>query len=129
MSHPAATPADVKAITGSTADVSVIQPFIDTAHILVDMAAPCANTTDEILTEADAYLAAHLMAIMGQGGVAAGGVNQESIESQSITYMASAVSGQGTLSTGYGQTANLLLSGCLSTLDGKKAGICFSGGA
>ena len=129
MSHPIATPQDVRDITGSEAADEVIQPFLDTAHLLVDKVSICANTTEEILTQADAYLAAHFMATMGQGGVSVGGVTSESIESLSLTYMANKLSGQGTMATPYGQTANLLLNGCLSSLDGKKAGIMFSGGA
>ena len=129
MSHPIATPQDVRDITGSSADDTEIQPFLDTAHLLVTKVEGCAKVSDDVLTQADAYLCAHLMAIMGQGGVSVGGVTSESIESQSITYMASSVSGSGTMSTPYGQTANLLLNGCLSTLDGKKSAICFTGGA
>ncbi len=129
MSHPAATPQDVRDINGTTASDEVIQPYIDAAHVLVDRAATCANTTDEILTQADAWLACHLMGSTGAGGASVGGVSSEKIETQSITYNASAITEQGIRSTTYGQTADMLLNGCLSSMNKQKAGVCFTGGA
>ena len=124
-----ATPEDVRAINGSTADDATIQPYLDTAHIIVNKVLTCANTDEETLTQAEAYLAAHYMALTGAGGEGAGTVKSESIQGQSISYNVSSISGQGTLSTAYGQIANSLLGGCLAMLDGKKAAVGFTGGA
>lgn len=129
MSHPIATPEQVRAINGSTATDEVIQPYIDVAHVLVTRAENCANVADAVLTQADAWLACHLMAITGAGGVASGGVISEKIETQSMTYSASAITEQGLRGTAYGQTADMLLNGCLSSMNKQKAGVCFTGGA
>lgn len=125
-----ATPDDVRAITGSTASDEEIQPYLDVAHYLVNSVQPCyGDLEEEVLTQAEAYLAAHLMATTGQGGITVGAVSDEKIDSQSISYAISKTNGEGILQTGYGRIANMLLNGCLSNLDKAKSGICFTGGA
>lgn len=126
-----ATPQDVRDINGSTATDGQIQPFLDTAHIMVNSAQTCSGADEDTLKEAEAYLAAHLMAVTGGGGTSAsqGAVSSESFEGHAINYSVSASTGQGVLSSTYGQIANTLLNGCLAAQDGKKAQIGFGGGA
>ena len=126
-----ATPEDVRAINGSTLDDAAIQPFIDTAHILVDSVLICANTTEDVLTQAEAWLSAHLMSVSSIGSSDGGGSSKssESFDLYSITWGVSMATGSGVLATNYGSVANTLLNGCLAAKDKSKALIDMSGGA
>jgi hypothetical protein len=131
MAHTSATPEQVRAINGSTLDDAAIQPFIDTAHIIVTSVETCANTDDETLTQADAWLAAHLMSISNVGTSACGGATKssESFDMYSITWGVSQSTGTGVMATNYGETADLLLNGCLSNKAKSASGVCYGGGA
>lgn len=124
------TPADVKQLTGSTLDNCTVQSFINTSYIIINKSQACANVDDDTLEEAEKYLAAHLMTLTtGGGGAENASVTSESIDSQSISYGISQISGQGILATSYGQTANMLMNGCLAELDKRRSAVIFSGGA
>lgn len=125
-----ANPQEVRDITGSSKSDPQIQPFLDTAHIMVNNAQSCASVDEQTLTEAEAYLASHLMTVTGGGGGSGNApVNSESIDGMSISYAAAQVQGQGVLSTNYGQIADLLLGSCLSYVTKAKSTVFFSGGA
>ena len=82
----ASTPADVKAITGSTLDDAVIQPFIDAAACIMERVAFCTtakNITDECLTQACTWLAAHLLTSSAVGEDSAT-VKKERFENYSV---------------------------------------------
>lgn len=126
------TPAQVRAITGSTLDDTSIDPFIEAANILVDrtVANGCASSlSDETLTTAETFLASHLLANSGAGESGGGGIKtKEQFENYQVEFQR-AMAGDGLLGSQYGMTANALLNGCLIDLDKRQAGIVFFGGA
>ena len=125
-----ATPADVRAINNTTLDDAAIQPFLDVASTIVNSVLLCARVDEDTLTQAEAWLAAHLMSVSGAGQAGGGGAKTaESFDMYSITWGVSVGTGSGTLSTNYGQTANTLLNGCLASKDKRRSGIAYSGGA
>jgi hypothetical protein len=122
------TPADVRALNGSTLTDVETQSFIDTASLLIDATAGCAGVDEATLTEAEKYLTAHLMeGADGGGGTGAGAIQSESIESMSSTYATKM--DNGVKSTNYGQVADMLMRGCLSKYELRRSNIAFTGGA
>lgn len=123
------TPVEVRGVNGSSLDDSVIQPFVDAAICIVDGASDCTTAkgvTQACLDNAAAWLAAHLLA-MSAIGVDTATVKKESFENYSVERVVGGFSGQGVLSTTYGQTANTLLGGCLAESDKAPATVCFFG--
>lgn len=125
------TPEEVRAINGSTLDDASIQPFIDTATVIIDSVVACANTDEETLKQAETWLTCHLMAISSTGTGAGRGTAkaQESFDMYSITWAVGNSTGGGVLSTNYGSTANMLVNGCLFEKNKQKCLIAFGGGA
>ena len=121
---------DVKAITGSTLIDATVDLFIVTANIMINKAVTdgCAVTDETVLTEAEKYLAAHLMTTSGVGATAGGLIaSKERFENYTVEYAMSTVMGDGVNATMYGKTANMLMGGCLSDLTTAKASIGFFG--
>jgi hypothetical protein len=119
MSHTPATPADVKAITGSTLADGSITPFLTAAAcIIASIEDDCAaHVTDACLTQAEAFLASHLLTSSNVGSDSKQ-VMKESLRGKySVEYLSSKAQGSGVLSTTFGETANMLTGGCLAELD------------
>jgi hypothetical protein len=120
------TPADVKAISGSTVDDSIVEMFIDAATCMIDqVVANGSKATDPCLASAETFLSAHIMA---GSGVDEGLLTKETFENYSKEVQRS-VQGEGVLGTQYGVTANALVNGMLIDLDKRPAGVIFAGGA
>ncbi len=126
-----ADPADVRAINGADLTDPFITPFITAANCIIDrVAATCPTLTNSCLKQAEVWLSAHMMAVTGVGQEAgAGSVKTERFENYSITWANNQGTGEGVLSTSYGQMANTLTNGCLVELDKRQATIGFFGGA
>ena len=125
----ATTPADVKAINGSTLDDVVIQPFIDAADCILQTVSGCTSDkgiTSACLDIARAWLAAHLMGMSSIGNDTLA-KKKESFENYTVERVVGGFSGKGILSTPYGQTANSLTGGCLQEADKGQAKVCFFG--
>ncbi len=122
---------DVRKITGSKADDSTIQIFVDTAQCILDSISACTsdkNISDECLEKALAYLAAHLLVSSGAGNSDTGKVKKkESFENYSVEYAMGSIEGQGIMSTTYGQSANAITQGCLQEVGKRNPSICFFG--
>lgn len=118
MSHTAATEAEVKAITGSTLADAAITPFLTAANCLIDNVGDCGdNVTDACKTQAEAFLAAHLLTQSNVGSDSKQ-VQKESLRGKySVEYLSAKAQGSGVLSTTFGETANMLMGGCLAELD------------
>lgn len=126
-----ATPADVRAINGSTAEDAAIQPFIDAASCIIDQIEACAigkGISSDCLKTAEAYLAAHLMSQSAMGQKT-GVKKRETFENYTVEWARSQITGQGILSSDYGAAANALTGGCLQEADKRTAFIGFFGGA
>ena len=126
----ACTPDDVRAITGSDASDEAIQPFIDAAQCIIDGLAGCMTSKGVLQSDQDkacAFLAAHIMSSskVGQDGI--GTKRRETFENYTVEWAMSSLSGQGPLSTSYGQTANLLTRGCLQESYKAPSAVCFFG--
>lgn len=108
----------VRGITGSTLDNTAIQPFIDASACFMEQISDCTESmTTACVENAQAYLASHLLtsSTVGQASAA---IKQESLAGKySVTYLAASATGQGVLSTPYGQAANAMVRGCLAQLD------------
>ncbi len=119
MAYTPATPDDVKAITGSTLADPSIAPFLAAAScVLLQVVDDCAaNIPDDCKTQAEAFLASHLL-ISSEVGTDSRTIKKESLRGKySTEYSTAGASGTGVLSTTYGQTANMMLGGCLAELD------------
>ena len=117
------TPQDVKDITGSTLDDAAIQPFIDAAGCLIDSAAECAGVSDAQQDKACTFLSAHLL-VSSNVGKKSRQIKSQKIEGlYDATYVVNASKGSGVLSTTYGETANMLMGGCLAEMDKAPAGL------
>lgn len=120
----ATTPDQVRGITGSKLEDSIIQPFVTAAGCIMLRVADCtASMTDDCVDVAETYVAAHLLTItpIGKGS---GTIIKETLNGEySVEYLVSSVSKGGILSTQYGQMANTMLGGCLAELD--KAPVSF----
>lgn len=114
----ATTPDQVRGITGSTLEDSIIQPFIDAAGCVMAQVADCtADMTAACTDIAEAYVTAHLLTIspVGKGS---GTITKETIRGKySVEYLVSQVNKGGILSSQWGQTANTMLGGCLAQID------------
>lgn len=107
---------------------AAIEPFLAASNILISKVVATGRATDidaTTLSNAEAFLAAHLYSQSGAGKDA------QTIESEQFeNYMTKYASRSGPAmawitSTGYGQTANLLLNGLLAEVLGTKASIEF----
>lgn len=124
-----ATTDDVRALTGSTLSDTEIQPFLDAAACVMAGISPCTTgklISDDCLTQAHAWLAAHLLSVSGVGGNTRV-KKREKFENYDVEWAMSQSTGQGVKATNYGQTANLLTGGCLAEADKSPAVICFFG--
>lgn len=119
MAHTAATEAQVKAITGSALADAAITPFLTAAAcIIASIEDDCAShVTDACVTQAEAFLASHLLTSSNVGSDSKQ-VMKESLRGKySVEYLSSKAQGSGVLSSTYGETANMLMGGCLAELD------------
>jgi hypothetical protein len=131
MAYTPATGSDVRGITGVSLDDAALDPYLTAAQCSIDLAVSrgCgADVTDECKTKAHAYLASHLLATSGNGQEAMQ-KKSERFENYAETYAVNSGSGSGVLSTGYGESANMLMGGCLVELMKRKPSIGFAGGA
>ena len=127
---PRAEPADVIVITGTTTDDTTIQVFINVANSIINAAVAngCAVTDATILRQAEAFLSAHFLVTSGAGEEGGGKVKtKERFENWSVEYAGASIEGDGITATTYGQTANMLMGGCLSNLNAEKASVEFFG--
>ena len=125
-----ATPSDVVSITGSTVDDTTIQVFINVANTLINQAVTegCSITSVTVLTQAESFLAAHLLMLSGVSEGKGGQLKtKERFENYSVEYGIAQLQGDGVTLTTYGQTANMLMGGCLSNLNSEQASIGFFG--
>ena len=111
-------PDKVRGITGSTLGDEVIEPFLLTATAVIGQLSECtADLSADTVTMATAYLAAHFLTTspVGDGSKQ---VRRESLDAKyMVEYLTPFNMGAGILGTQYGQTANLLLGGCLAQMD------------
>lgn len=120
----AATVAQVKALTGSTLADSVVQMFIDTAACFLEQIEECTvGITEACLTNAEVYLAAHLLVTSSVGQESAMLAKEALGGKYSVEYLMPSVSGDGILGTPYGRVANTLTRGCLAEQDKRPVGI------
>jgi len=96
MSDPLATAADVQAL--GTFEITDFDPFIETAHAIVDTFLSTTTIPVAMLTQIEIYLAAHFATLRDPR------VKQVAIHSGNVTYMAPNM-GQGLLASIYGQQA------------------------
>lgn len=125
------TPAQVKAINGSTLDDAAIQPFIDAAICILTQVEACMigkSISDDCQTQASTFLAAHILGLtpMGQSTNLK---KSEKFENYSVDLAVGSYDSTGVLATTYGSTANALSGGCLQEVDKRVSGIFFAGGA
>ena len=126
------TPEQVRAINGSTLLDEQIQPFIDAAVCILSQVEACMlgkGLSDECITQACAFLAAHIMGLSGVGGVDTLTKKSVKFENYSVEYAIGSYEASGVLSTPYGSTANAMTGGCLQEVDKRNAGMFFAGGA
>ena len=131
MAITAPTPADVKAINGSSLADAAIDPFISAAECIINQVEDCMvgnGISDACQTSAAAWLAAHLMASAGIED-SSRVKKRETFEAYTVEWAQSQVTGQGVLSSTYGQTANAMSGGCLQETDKRTAQIFGFGGA
>lgn len=125
------TPAEVKAITGSTLDDSVIEIFIDAASCIIDQIEACTigkGISSDCLIKAETFLSAHLLSTSGVGQES-GVKKRETFENWTVEYAIASFDSGGVLGTFYGQSANSLTGGCLQEVDKRTPLIFFTGGA
>ena len=125
------TPEQVRAINGSTLDDTAIQPFITAAVCVLEQVEACMfgkGISDECQTQAAAWLAAHLIGVSGIGSSTIA-KKSETFENYSVSWATSTITGNGTMSTPYGQAANSMSGGCLQEVDKRTFDITFGGGA
>lgn len=125
-----ATADQVRAINGSTADDTVIEPFIAAAEcVLVQVInnGCWVPSSDECRDTVQAYIAAHLMATSGAGQAGTPVVKvKERFEAWSVETATKAASGEGIMATSYGANANMMTNGCLYKLNKGNATVCFA---
>lgn len=123
------TPAEVKAITGSTVDDAAVETFIDIATLVIDqVASVCPSISDANLTAAETYYAAHLF-VTSPVGAASAQKKSEKFENYSVTHAIGSNTENGVLSTSYGKTSNMLTGGCLQEIEKRQPTLAFGGGA
>lgn len=125
------TPAEVRAITGSTLTDEQMQPFIDAASCIIDQVEACTigkGISDDCLKQAETFLSAHLLSLSPLGQKT-GTKKRETFENYTVEYAIGSYTSDGVLSTSYGQAANALTGGCLQEADKRTAYIGFFGGA
>lgn len=129
----AATPDDVRDLTGSTLTDPQIQPFVDAAACIMERAAACITrqgVTAACQDRAQAFLAAHLLTLSTVGQSGGSGVKRrETFENYTVEFVVGSYSGSGIMATPYGQAANSITGGCLQEVDKRPLQICFFGGA
>ena len=125
-----ATPQMVRDINGSTADDTIIAPFIVAAEcVLVQVInnGCWVPSSVECRDMVQAYIAAHLMAQAGAGQANTPIVKiKERFEAWSVETANAAASGEGIMATQYGATANMMTNGCLVKLNKGNATVCFA---
>ena len=129
MSYTAATADQIRAVTGSDLDDSAITPFITAAACVMTRVMPCmvgAGVSDDCLTQVQIFLSAHLFTSSNVGKNART-AKSEKFENYSITWATATATGEGILSSSYGQTANEISGGCLANANKTPASICFFG--
>jgi len=111
------SPKEVKALSGSKLQSSQIQPFVDQAKCLIDMAAECVTVTQSCQDMACVNLAVHYLQASNVGS-ALRRIKRQRIENvYEATYATGADSGKGIMSSTWGQTANQLMKGSLVKFD------------
>lgn len=108
-----------------------LAPFITAADCIIAGIATCAESkgvTTDCLEQACNFLGAHLIYIANPSGSGSGAKKMERFENWSITWATSQSTGQGVLSSPYGQMANTITQGCLQEADKAPACIAFFGG-
>lgn len=111
------SPSDVKAVTGSALDDSVIQPFITAANCMLEQVSTCiVDLSDSCQDQIGIYLAAHLLTTSNVGKDSALLKREMLLNEYEVEYIVSK-GGTGILSTPFGETANMLSGGCLANLD------------
>ena len=113
---------DLERLLGFDEDtLTDVDDFIEAASCIVDdMVESCSKTfNDNRLTKIELWLTAHLYAIRNPI------LMKEKFENAENTYQV-ATSGEGILSTTYGQTANTLSGGCLKDVDMRETQIYFT---
>ncbi len=94
------TELEVREIIDTTLSTGEIDPFINTANLLVNQYLGSSNLSEELLTEIEKYLSAHVLSVRDQR------VKSEKIDVLSFTY--TGTFGSGLKNTQYGQMAILL---------------------
>lgn len=131
MTITAPTPDQVRAISGSTKDDAVISAFIAPAVCIAEQAELCMTgkgLSDDCQTSVATWLAAHLMASSGIDN-SSRVKKRETFENYTVEWAQSTVSGDGIMSSTFGQTANTISGGCLAEIDKRNTFIGFFGGA
>lgn len=131
MTITAPTPEQVKAFNESKKDDAVIQSFIDAALCIAEQVELCMNgkgLSESCQTSVVTWLACHLMASSGIDD-SSRVKKRETFENYTVEWAQSTVSGDGIMSTTFGQTANTLSGGCLGEVDKRNAFVGFFGGA
>ena len=125
----AGTAEEVRAITGSKLTDTQIEPFLMAANCVVTGALSCMTAkgvSADCAAMATNWLASHLLSVsgVGQGDRVK---SEEKFENYSVKWAQSQITGQGIMSTSYGETANMLTMGCLQEADKAPALICSFG--
>jgi len=125
------TPANVRAITGSSLTDDQIQPFIDAASCIIDQVEACTigkGISSDCLKQAETFLAAHLLSLSPLGQTT-GTKKRVTFENYTVEYAIGSYTSEGVISTSYGQAANALTGGCLQEVDKRAPYIGFFGGS
>lgn len=115
------TPAEVKAIVETTLTDPVIQVWIDAAGSIVTKNADCIGGTEELLTQVELNLSAHLITI--SSAATRGVVTKEKLGPLETEYSSGMVIKNSVESTPYGIAANMLAGGCLTDYEKTTAKI------
>lgn len=124
----AASGGGIRAITGSALDDTALLPFIVSADcIIADVVANgcAAGKSQDCLDQAANYLGSHFLATSKVGEKTAT-IESERFENYQVKLKTGSNTGEGILSTSYGQSANMLLGGCLTSLDNPPAEVEFA---
>ncbi len=129
--EPRTDPTSVRDINGSTLEDNQISPFIQAANSIVNRVQACAmaaGVSDSDLAIAEAWLAAHLMAVSNVGQKDNTSLKKsEKFENYSVEWATGQATGEGVMATHYGSMANTLTNGCLQEAGKRNFGLMFAG--
>ena len=120
------TPAEVKLIVPTELSDPVVQIWIDSANTIVTANSECIGGDEDLLTQVELYLSAHLVAMLDPA--LRGFVTKEGPPGFETTYSNPMTIKNNIDGTPYGTTANMLSNGCLASTSDRSISLCALGG-